>query len=163
MRVWDIHPKYLCRKHLLGEHRELHGLWNILTKHDGKGGYSQHPETKCWVGKLRALYDRHQALVEEMKKRGYNHASDLDQSLATGQGEQDTLIDTIENQKNILKEKPCDCLLHILKNNKSPNGDFLLPAECMFRFHNYVVITSFYSTLWNALVKCQVSKLTSVI
>ncbi|NCS72473.1 MAG: pyrimidine dimer DNA glycosylase, partial [Candidatus Magasanikbacteria bacterium] len=31
MRVWDIHPKYLCRKHLLGEHRELHGLWNILT------------------------------------------------------------------------------------------------------------------------------------
>ncbi|MDD3940683.1 MAG: pyrimidine dimer DNA glycosylase/endonuclease V, partial [Candidatus Pacebacteria bacterium] len=29
MRVWDIHPKDLCRKHLLAEHRELHGLWNI--------------------------------------------------------------------------------------------------------------------------------------
>lgn len=42
MRIWDIQPKYLCRKHLLAEHRELHGLWNILTKHKAKGGYSRH-------------------------------------------------------------------------------------------------------------------------
>ena len=38
MRVWDIHPKHLCRKHLLAEHRELHGLWNILTIHNKKKG-----------------------------------------------------------------------------------------------------------------------------
>ncbi|MDP1760417.1 MAG: pyrimidine dimer DNA glycosylase/endonuclease V [Candidatus Woesebacteria bacterium] len=113
MRVWDIHPKHLCRKHLLGEHRELHGLWNILTKHGGEGGYSKHPETKRWVGKLRALYDRHQALAHEMKDRGYNHASELDKKLATGQGGQDVFIDTIEDQKKILIEKPCDCLLHL--------------------------------------------------
>lgn len=113
MRVWDIHPKHLCRKHLLGEHRELHGLWNILTKHGGEGGYSKHPETKRWVGKLRALYDRHKALVEEMKDRGYNHLSDLDENLATGQGGQDVFIDTIEDQKKILK-KPCDCFSKVL-------------------------------------------------
>ena len=111
MRVWDVDVTILCRKHLLGEHRELHGLWNILTKHEGKGGYSQHPETKRWVGKLKALYNRHQALVEEMGRRGYIHNSPLDKSLAKGKSTQDLFINTILEQKKILKTKPCDCLV----------------------------------------------------
>lgn len=116
MRVWDIHVKHLCRKHLLGEHRELHGLWNILTKHSGKGGYSNHPETKRWVGKLRALYDRHEALVVEMYKRGYKHNSPIDEKLATGTGTQKVYINTIKEQKNILADKPCECFIekHII-------------------------------------------------
>ena len=109
MRVWDIHVKHLCRKHLLGEHRELHGLWNILTKHGGKGGYSQHPETKRWVGKTRALYERHEALVQEMEKRGYNHRSPLDKKLAKGKGGQDVYINTLKEQKVLLRDKPCEC------------------------------------------------------
>lgn len=109
MRVWDIDVKHLCRKHLLGEHRELHGLWNILTKHGGKGGYSQHPETKRWVGKLKALYNRHEALVVEMKNRGYQHNSPLDKKLATGESEQKYFIDTIKQQKILLSEKNCEC------------------------------------------------------
>jgi len=109
MRVWDIDVKKLCRKHLLGEHRELHGLWNILTKHGGKGGYSQHPETKRWVGKTLALYYRHEALVKEMERRGYNHRSPLDRKLAKGKGVQDVYINTIEEQEEILKAKPCEC------------------------------------------------------
>jgi hypothetical protein len=43
MRIWDISPKRLCRNHLLGEHRELHAVWSVLTK--GKKGYARHPET----------------------------------------------------------------------------------------------------------------------
>jgi hypothetical protein len=113
MRVWDIHPKHLCRKHLLAEHRELHGLWNILTKHKAKGGYSRHPETLRWVGKTRALYDRHEALVDEFGKRGYNHQTPLDKKLATGASGQMVFINTAEEQKEILKNKPCDCLLHV--------------------------------------------------
>jgi hypothetical protein len=113
MRVWDIHPKHLCRKHLLAEHRELHGLWNILTKYKGKGGYSHHPETLRWIGKTRALYDRHEALVEEFDKRGYNHQTPLDKKLATGASGQTVFINTVEEQKVILKNKPCDCLLHV--------------------------------------------------
>ena len=109
MRVWDINPNNLCRKHLLGEHRELHGLWNILTKHGGMGGYSSHPETKRWVGKEKALYDRHQALVVEMLKRGYNHKSPLNEKLATGEAEQNTFINTIAEQKDILSKKLCEC------------------------------------------------------
>jgi len=111
MRVWDIEPKYLCRKHLLGEHRELHGLWNILTQHRGMGGYSRHPETLRWVGKTHALYLRHEALVEEMKRRGYNHNSPLDKQQASGLRRQDVLLNTIDEQKELLKQKPCECFL----------------------------------------------------
>lgn len=109
MRVWDIDPKDLCRQHLLGEHRELHGLWNILTKHGGAGGYSHHPETKRWVGKEKALYVRHNALVEEMGRRGYKHMSPLSEELALGSDLQDMYIDSLPIQKELLKNKPCPC------------------------------------------------------
>lgn len=109
MRVWDVDPKVLCRKHLLGEHRELHGLWNILTKHGGTGGYSQHPETKRWHGKLKALYLRHEKLVAEMQRRGYNHHSNLDKKLATGSAVQNAFINTLAEQRMLLKAKPCAC------------------------------------------------------
>jgi len=113
MRVWDIHPKYLCRRHLLAEHRELHGLWNLLTKNKGKGGYSHHPETLRWVGKQKALYNRHEVLVKEFYRRGYQHYTPLDKKFAKGLGSQSVHINTIHEQKLILKQKPCDCLLHI--------------------------------------------------
>jgi hypothetical protein len=112
MRIWDIHPQHLCRKHLLAEHRELHGLWNILTKHGGTGGYSRHPETLRWVGKAKALYLRHEALVKEFGRRGYQHHSPLDKTLATGSGSQRALLNTATEQKLILTKKPCECLLH---------------------------------------------------
>jgi hypothetical protein len=110
MRIWDLNPKYLCRKHLLAEHRELHGLWNILTKHGSKGGYSRHPETLRWVGKQKALYLRHKALVEEFAERGYQHKTPLDEELAVGTGIQKELINTIAEQKVLLSSKPCECL-----------------------------------------------------
>lgn len=113
MRVWDVHPRHLCRKHLLAEHRELHGLWNILTKHKGKGGYSSHPETLRWVGKTMALYQRHEKLVSEFFRRGYQHKSPLQKRRAHGAKEQNVFINTIAEQKKILKKKPCDCLLHL--------------------------------------------------
>lgn len=109
MRIWDIHPEHLCRKHLLGEHRELHGLWNILTKHREKGGYSRHPETLRWVGKQKALYLRHEALVQEFVRRGYQHHTPLDAKLATGSGDQQAFINTMQEQKALLNEKSCEC------------------------------------------------------
>lgn len=110
MRVWDVHPKHLCRKHLLGEHRELHGLWNILTKHKAKGGYSNHPETLRWVGKTRALYKRHEDLVKEFTRRGYKHHSPLDKRFARGRASQNVFINTVKEQKAILKKKFCECV-----------------------------------------------------
>ena len=107
MRIWDIEPSFLCRQHLLGEHRELHAIWSIITKR--KKGYSKHPETKRWFGKLKALYIRHNKLVIEMKKRNYSHNSNLESRLATGNKKQDIFINTINEQIKILKIKNCLC------------------------------------------------------
>jgi hypothetical protein len=107
MRIWDIPADRLCRNHLLGEHRELHAIWTILTT--GKTGYASHPETQRWRGKLRALWLRHQELVAEMQRRGYRHMSPLDEALATGAAIQTTLIDSIQAQFAILREKGCEC------------------------------------------------------
>lgn len=107
MRIWDVAPSELCRAHLLGEHRELHGLWNILTR--DRQGYRRHPETLRWEGKLAALYLRHEALVREMEERGYRHASPLDPALATGSEVQTDHVHTIDEQQRILREKGCAC------------------------------------------------------
>jgi hypothetical protein len=111
MRIWDVDPALLCRRHLLGEHRELHGLWNILVL--GKKGYSLHPETLRWRGKLAALHRRHERLVGEMQRRGYRHESPLPAELATGAVDQDVFIDAIEEQLRLLRQKPCECLLDV--------------------------------------------------
>jgi len=107
MRIWDISPSFLCRQHLLGEHRELHAIWSVITKK--KKGYAKHPETMRWVGKLKALYSRHRKLVREMKKRGYTHKSDLLNRLATGSKKQGIFINTVSEQIEILKKKNCSC------------------------------------------------------
>lgn len=107
MRIWDVEPTLLCDQHLLGEHRELHGLWNILTQ--GKSGYRHHPETRRWVGKLAALYARHEALTAEMTVRGFRHRSPLEATLATGAGTQDAYVDPPARQRKLLAAKPCPC------------------------------------------------------
>jgi hypothetical protein len=107
MRIWDISPEKLCRSHLLGEHRELHAVWSILTK--GKKGYRNHPETLRWEGKLKALYLRHEALVMEMEKRGYRHRSPLDQNLALGSAVQNDFVDSHEEQVHLLKKRCSEC------------------------------------------------------
>ena len=107
MRIWDIQTSKLCRNHLLGEHRELHALWSILTQ--GRKGYANHPETRRWRGKLRALYLRHEELVSEMHRRGYRHNSPLDTGLAVGEDKQTELVDSIQEQIQALREKGCGC------------------------------------------------------
>lgn len=107
VRIWDLPPEELCRAHLLGEHRELHAIWTVLV--EDKAGYARHPETLRWRGKLRALYLRHEALVVEMTRRGYRHASPLDPALATGPAIQDEFVDPPERQREILRLKGCAC------------------------------------------------------
>lgn len=107
MRIWDVDPAELCRAHLLGEHRELHAIWTILTQ--DRRGYRSHPETLRWEGKLAALYRRHEALVAEMTGRGYGHHSPLDPALAIGAAVQDEFVDPIDAQRRILAARPCPC------------------------------------------------------
>jgi hypothetical protein len=112
VRIWDVPPHVLCRQHLLGEHRELHALWTILSQ--DKIGYSRHPETLRWKGKLAALYLRHDALVLEMTARGYQHHSPLDASLALGERIQTDFVDSIAAQRELLRLKGCLCNIDAL-------------------------------------------------
>lgn len=105
MRVWDIDPSLLCRNHLLGEHREIHAIYAIIVY--SKKGYSNHPETNRWRNHLWALYLRHEKVAEEMKRRGWNHHSNL--GLIKDNQHQNKLINTIEEQVEILKNKKCKC------------------------------------------------------
>lgn len=107
MRIWDISPKKLCRNHLLGEHRELHAMWVVIT--EKKKGYSMHPETIRWKGKLKAMYLRHEELVKEMGSRGYSHKSPLDKRKATGNPVQSVFVDSPKKQMKILQNKGCGC------------------------------------------------------
>jgi len=109
VRIWDVDPARLCRRHLLGEHRELHAVWAVLT--GGRRGYRHHPETRRWEGRLAALARRHDALVLEMARRGFAHRSPLDSRLATGEACQTVFVDPPEAQLVLLAAKPCPCLL----------------------------------------------------
>lgn len=102
MRIWDVNPGYLDRKRLLGEHRELHGLCNIISLN--RKGYSRHPETLRWVTHIPALCQRHRLLVAEMQLRGYSHHSplpDTDEHIIWPA----ILIDTPCRQLELLDEK----------------------------------------------------------
>ena len=107
MRIWDLEPERLCRQHLLGEHRELHALLVILTR--DKKGFARHPETVRWRGKLAAMYQRHDALVAEMGRRGYRHQTPLPAAEATGLAEQREYKDSPAEQVRILRAKGCGC------------------------------------------------------
>lgn len=107
MRIWDIAPRKLCRNHLLGEHRELHAIWSVLTKN--KKGYSHHPETLRWKGRLKALYLMHEKIVKEMVSRGYRHHSPLLSRLAVGGARQTVFVDSYRRQVKIIKRKKCGC------------------------------------------------------
>jgi hypothetical protein len=73
MRMWMVDPKIMCRQHLLGEHAEIHMF--IATIRHGKSvkGYLQKG-----LLEVHNLYARHEELVEEMNRRGYNHNSKVD-------------------------------------------------------------------------------------
>lgn len=111
MRIWDqIEPKRLCRQHLLGEHRELHAIFAILTK--DSAGYANHPEVKRWRSPeaLARLEARHDALVREMRKRGYQHHSPLPITDLAGPGFAAIAPPPWDDQEAALAAKNCECV-----------------------------------------------------
>jgi len=78
VRVWDIHPGYLSRQSLLGQHAEIHAIHSIITGH--KKGYSSHPETQRWKRRVSSLEKRHAFTMKEMTLRGMGHHSPLPHS-----------------------------------------------------------------------------------
>jgi len=107
MRIWDLPCSVLCRQHLLGEHRELHAIYSILTQN--LSGYRNHPEVLRWRNKLNALRARHLQQVDEIIKRGYNHNSPIN---GETDGNMPDPWDPVENQIRKLILKHCECKVH---------------------------------------------------
>jgi len=70
MRMWMVDPKLMCKKHLLGEHRELHAILGILDKKMSITGYIENN-----LIQPLSIGDRHSIIVDEMISRGWNHNS----------------------------------------------------------------------------------------
>lgn len=72
MRMWMTPPETMCRKHLLGEHVELHMFVGAINKGISVQGFLDKN-----LMEPAMLYRRHKELADEMKRRGYNHQSYL--------------------------------------------------------------------------------------
>ena len=128
MRIWDIHPGYLNRQSLLGEHRELHGIVSIIV--NGKKGYSRHHETMRWVGYGWSLRKRHQLLAAEMSLRGFIDKTPVLTRARKGVWPE-VYIDEPGRQFQLLESK---------YKNREP-GRILLPvnAQKLWSHHKYSV------------------------
>lgn len=110
MRMWMLEPKFLCRKHLLGEHGEIHKhRHNFVKQHRMDGRI--YPIVLI---EPAAMETRHNALAAEMLKRGYNHNSPytMPDISYLPESQQLAKADLVYNAKNLSERCP-DCALRL--------------------------------------------------
>lgn len=110
-----VDPKIMCRKHLLGEHVELHMFLGAIKRGISMKGY-----VEKGLIQYGALQVRHQRLVEEMKSRRYKHNSPI----------------TLKECCNLVS--PYNARLWLSKVDKEKSLSELIKrcAECKLRFTN---------------------------
>jgi hypothetical protein len=114
--MWMVEPKIMCRKHLLGEHVELHMILGSLRKGISLDGYVA---KNCL--ELRSLKFRHTDIAVEIIARGYNHKSPLDYPDGYSFGQSINVYNSKVNKEKSLQEllrRCADCrkLQEIYKN-----------------------------------------------
>ena len=75
MRMWMVDPRLLCRKHLLGEHGEIHKHRHNFVKHHS---ISKRVSPVVQI-EPSSMEKRHDELAAEMLRRGFNHQSPFEQ------------------------------------------------------------------------------------
>ena len=102
MRMWKVPPKVVCRRHLLGEHYEMHMFLGSYKKNISLKGFINNGmlDPSC-------MLERHEELVDEMSKRGYDHDSPIENelclSLANDYKDYESCVDVDENIKELIK------------------------------------------------------------
>jgi hypothetical protein len=99
MRMWMVPPGRMCRKHLLGEHVEIHMAVATLRLGKSVAGFLE--KGLLELGSLRS---RHDELVEEMLRRGYRHNSPLGRLPRRNEGK----VDRRANLRELARRCP-DC------------------------------------------------------
>lgn len=111
MRMWMINPRLLCRKHLLGEHGEIHKHRHNFVK--------QHSISKRVSPVVQiepsSMEKRHDELAKEMVRRGFNHKSPFEQPDISylPQGEQQAQVDINVSINDLIDRCPI-CLKNII-------------------------------------------------
>ena len=72
MRMWMVPVEYMCNKHLLGEHVEIHMFVGSINNGQSVDGYIANDLLEPLSLRLR-----HQEIVKEMIGRGYSHKQEL--------------------------------------------------------------------------------------
>jgi len=98
--MWNVNPRMMCRKHLLGEHVEMHMFAACIRKGISLQGYLDNQ-----LVELHNIKKRHDILAEEMKQRGYNHNSELVSDREIHAGYVDKKANLAE-----LKRRCADCI-----------------------------------------------------
>jgi hypothetical protein len=98
--MWKVDPKKMCRQHLLGEHFEMHMFVGTIESGKSIKGYLE----KGLV-EIHNIEKRHNELVEEMIRRGYNHKSPLVFLVLCPEGQVDVDKNLCELHKRCLKCK----------------------------------------------------------
>lgn len=70
--MWMALPRKMCDQHLLGEHVELHMFVGTLQRKRKINGFISND-----LLEPLKIKERHSALAEEMKTRGFDHKSPL--------------------------------------------------------------------------------------
>jgi len=105
--MWMIDPRFLCNKHLLGEHGEIHKHRHNFEK--------QHKITKRIYPITQiepsAMERRHNELAVEMTSRGMNHQSPFTQpDISYLPLDQQTAVVDIFVSLNDLRDRCEDCM-----------------------------------------------------
>jgi hypothetical protein len=93
MRMWNINPRILCRRHLLGEHLEMHMFKGTFEKGKSIEGYLERG-----LVNLGQIKTRHDELVKEMIKRGFNHKSPMQEFKEHNENKNIITVDSIKNK-----------------------------------------------------------------
>lgn len=91
MRMWNLDPRLLCRQHLLGEHVEMHMMIGTILAGKSCKGY-----TDDGLIEIHNVRKRHDELVVEMTRRGYNHKSPLPECELWEEGHVDREANLVE-------------------------------------------------------------------
>lgn len=94
VRVWQVTPAFLDDRRLYGEHVENHIVVSVHLKmlrlalaqgvavpdidwEHNRLGWRSHPQVTWWIGKVGALIERHEQLLDEMAwRQGEKHGSE---------------------------------------------------------------------------------------
>lgn len=95
--MWNVDPRFLCQRHIGGEHVECHMMVGCINKNMSMKGYIVKGLTE-----IHNIRSRHDELATEMTRRGYNHKSPLPEFKSWTEGN----VNTLENIEELKRRCP---------------------------------------------------------